>query len=238
MLLIDSRESVLGPALLLYGLWEPEITEWFQLNVKPSQVVVDVGANVGYYSLLAANLVGPEGRVVAVEAHPRMAELLFRNSIINGRPNITALNKAAWHQTERLTFHMRRHFAANSSVGAMEGSNLAKLDDFEDNVEVEAVRLDDVLAGFEHVDLIKIDVEGAELQVFMGLTETMASHPGIRVLFEWSPGQQKMLGTDPQAILDLLRTQGFALRHVEGGLCSISDEALLQLHHGNVLAER
>jgi FkbM family methyltransferase len=236
--LIDSRESVLGPALLLQGLWEPEITDWFQTHVQPGQVVVDVGANVGYYSLLAANLVGPAGRVFAIEAHPRMAELLIRNAIINGRHNISAHNKAAWYRSEQLTFHMRRHFAANSSAGSMEGSNLAELDDVEDIVEVEAVRLDDLLANVKRVDLVKIDVEGAELQVFNGLGATMSSNPDIKVLFEWSPGQQNMLGTDPRAILHLLRDQGFKFSHIEEGLRSISDDELVELHHGNIVAER
>jgi FkbM family methyltransferase len=238
MLLIDSRESVLGPALLLYGLWEPEITAWFENNVKPGQTVVDVGANVGYYSLLASRLVGPDGRVVGIEAHPRMAELLHRNAIINGRHNVSTHHLAAWFRAEHLTFHLRRHFAANSSAGSMQSRDLADLDDAEEVIEVDALPLDDVLKEVGPIDLVKVDVEGAELQVFSGLSKTIGSNPQMRILFEWSPGQQAMLENKPTALIDLLRGHGYTFRHIEQGLREVSDSELLAIHHGNVLAER
>jgi FkbM family methyltransferase len=238
MLLIDSRESVLGPALLLYGLWEPEITAWFENNIKPGQTVVDVGANVGYYSLLASRLVGPSGAVVGVEAHPRMAELLHRNVIINGRHNVTTHQIAAWFQAEHLTFHMRRHFAANSSAGSMERTDLADLDDSEDVIEVDALPLDDVLKDVGPIDLVKVDVEGAELQVLSGLSKTISSNPQMRVLFEWSPGQQAMLENKPSVLIELLRDHGYTFRHIEQRLREVSDSEVLAIHHGNLLAER
>ncbi len=238
MLLIDTRDSVLGPALLLNGLWETEITKWFKEALLPGHVFVDVGANVGYYTLLGSQLVGDGGHVFAVEAHPRMMELLHRNVIVNGRYNVETWHRAAWSRSETLKFHVRRHFIGNSSAGSLSDHGKELLDDDEDIVEVQAVTLDEILSGSPRVDLIKIDVEGAELQVVTGLARTLDSNPGITVMFEWSPGQIEMVGDDPRALLKLMRKHGFRFRLMERGLAPVSDAELLEVHHGNVVARR
>jgi hypothetical protein len=83
-MLVDTRDAAISPWIVLDGLWETQVTQWLQETLSPGQVFVDVGANVGYFTLLGGQLVGPGGRVVAVEAHPGLAELLRRNVIMNG----------------------------------------------------------------------------------------------------------------------------------------------------------
>jgi FkbM family methyltransferase len=238
MLLVDTRDSVLGPALLLYGLWEIDVTNWFQDILRPGDVFVDVGANVGYYTLLGSRLVGDGGHVFAIEAHPRMSELLNRNVIINGRFNVTTWHRAAWSQEETLKFHARRHFASNSSAGSLGDQDLALLHDDEEVLEVHAVRLDEILKDAPRVDLIKIDVEGAEVQVVMGLGQTLQRNPDVTVMFEWSPGQLEMVGNSPVALLELMGEHGFSFRLMERGLASIGAAELLETHYGNVVARR
>jgi len=77
-MLVDTRDAAIAPWIVLDGLWETHVTDWLQETLRPGQMFVDVGANVGYFTLLGAKLVGPQGRVVAVEAHPGLAELLRR----------------------------------------------------------------------------------------------------------------------------------------------------------------
>jgi FkbM family methyltransferase len=238
MLLLDTRDSVLGPALMLYGLWEIDVTNWFQEILRPGHVFVDVGANIGYYTLLGSRLVGDNGHIFAIEAHPRMAELLGRNVIINGRYNVSTWQRAAWSRSEVLKFHARRHFASNSSAGSLGDRGLEELHDDEEVLEVRAVPLDVILADVPRVDLIKIDVEGAELQVVTGLAETLSSNPEVTVMFEWSPGQLEMVGDSPAALIGLMRDHGFSFRLMERGLAKISDNELLETHYGNVVARR
>jgi len=238
MLLVDTSDSVLVPALMLYGLWEIDVTNWFQDVLRPGQVFVDVGANIGYYTLLGSRLVGDGGHVFAIEAHPRMSELLNRNVIINGRFNITAWQRAAWSQAETLKFHARRHFASNSSAGSLGHQELELLHDDEEVLEVRAVRLDEMLVDVPKVDVIKIDVEGAELQVVTGLANTLQANRDVTVMFEWSPGQLEMVGNSPAALLELMRDHGFNFRLMERGLSSIGDTELLETHYGNVVARR
>jgi FkbM family methyltransferase len=238
MLLLDTRDSVLGPALMLYGLWEIDVTNWFQEILRPGHVFVDVGANIGYYTLLGSRLVGDNGHIFAIEAHPRMAELLGRNVIINGRYNVSTWQRAAWSRSEVLKFHARRHFASNSSAGSLGDRGLEELHDDEEVLEVRAVPLDVILADVPRVDLIKIDVEGAELQVVTGLAETLSSNPEVTVMFEWSPGQLEMVGDSPAALIGLMRDHGFSFRLMERGLAKISDNELLETHYGNVVSRR
>jgi FkbM family methyltransferase len=238
-MLVDTRDSLLAPWLLLDGLWEANITGWLQSTLKPGQVFVDVGANIGYFTLLGGGLVGPTGRVVAVEAHPGLAELLRRNVVVNGmHHHVTAWHRAAWSEATTLQFHQRVHFAANSSVGSVGSSGLADLDDTEEVVDVEAVALDDLLNPLERVDVMKVDVEGAEVHVFSGLDRTLRANPAITVIFEWSPAQLEALGDPPVALLDLLSGHGFMYRLIEEDLAPVETARLLEVPYGNVVATR
>ncbi len=237
MLFVDTRDSLLAPSLLLHGLWEPEVTNWLTSTLRPGDVFVDIGANIGYFSLLASQLVGPKGGVVAVEAHPRMAELLRRNIIAN-RVGATTWHRAAWSHQELLTFHMRVNFASNSSAGSLDPASLEELGDTEELTEVQAVPVDDLLERMHRIDVIKIDVEGAETRALRGLTRTLAANPGIKVMFEWSPGQMKMFDDDPQDLIDLFTDAGFRFRLIEDGLAPITPSGLLQREYGNVVASR
>jgi FkbM family methyltransferase len=237
--LVDTRDAMVTPWLVLDGLWESHVTGWLQDTLRPGQVFVDVGANIGYFTLLAGSLVGPEGKVVAVEAHPRLAELLQRNVIINGLHGfVTTWHRAAWSESTELKLHMRENFASNSSVGSVGPDALARLGDSEEIVGVSAVALDDLLADVPHVDVMKVDVEGAEVHVFTGLARTLAANPGITIMFEWSPAQIVDVGDDPGALVDLLAGHGFHFRLLETGLAPVDRAALLELAYGNVVATR
>jgi hypothetical protein len=100
------------------------------------------------------------------------------------------------------------------------------------------VTLDELLGDVGPVDVLKVDVEGAELQVFTGLTRTLAASPDITIMFEWSPTQLTDVGDDPAALVDLLLGHGFRFRLLESGLDPIEGDALLALPYGNVMARR
>jgi FkbM family methyltransferase len=238
-LVVDTRDALLSPWLLLDGLWESHVTGWMQQTLRPGDAFVDVGANIGYFTLLAAQTVGATGRVVAVEAHPGLAELLRRNVVINGvHGRVAVFEKAAWSEAAKLRFHQRAHYSANSSVGSIGEDALADLDDTEDVIDVEGVPLDDLLAGLARVDVVKVDVEGAEVHAFTGMETTLRSNPNITVLFEWSPAQIRNLGDDPAALIDQLAGYGFRFRLMESELQPIDRSGLLDLPYGNVVARR
>ena len=238
-ILVDTRDAAISPWIALDGLWETHVTEWLQRTLRPGQVFVDVGANVGYFTLLGGQLVGPRGRVVAVEAHPRLAELLRRNVIMNGVYGyVTTWHRAAWSTTTSLQLRQRLNFSGASSVGAIGKEALDRLGDTEEVVEVQAVPVDDLLEGLPPVDVLKMDIEGAELQAFIGLSRTLATSPGISVMFEWAPALMEAVGDKAEALVELLEGHGLRFRHIEADLSPIERAKLLDLPYGNVVAAR
>jgi FkbM family methyltransferase len=238
-MLVDTRDAAISPWIVLDGLWETHATGWLQRTLRPGQVFVDVGANVGYFTLLGGHLVGPQGKVVAVEAHPGLAELLRRNVIMNGLYGyVTTWHRAAWSSTTTLQLHQRLNFSGASSVGAIGAEALDRLGDTEEMVAVQAVPVDDLLEGLPPVDVLKMDIEGAELQAFTGLSRTLRSSPSIAVMFEWAPELMEGVGDKAEALVDLLEGHGLRFRLLEDDLATIERARLLDLAYGNVVATR
>ena len=120
-MLVDTRDAAIAPWIVLDGLWETHVTDWLQQHASgPGRSSSTWGPTSGYFTLLGGQLVGPQGRVVAVEAHAGLAELLRRNVIMNGLYGyVTTWHRAAWSTATQLQLHQRLNFSGASSVGAI-----------------------------------------------------------------------------------------------------------------------
>jgi FkbM family methyltransferase len=165
---VDSREAI-GFTILTTGVFDPCVTETLHRLIDPGDLVVDVGANVGYLTSLAAARAEGAGAVIAYEPHPQVFELLERNvARWRGRPGIAPveLHRAAVSEaagTGELASGPRFH--QNMGVASLHGRGPST--DQVSLVEVAVQRLDDGLAG-RQVGLLKIDVEGHEPDVLRG----------------------------------------------------------------------
>ncbi|MET7932508.1 FkbM family methyltransferase [Streptomyces sp. NPDC005322] len=192
--------------LHLFGVWEPHLTRWLQRRLKPGDVFVDVGANIGYYSVLASRLVGDGGKVVAVEASPTFHQVLLDQARRNGCTNVRAVNAAVSDRDELLTFILAssRNMGANSIV-PYDGPA-------ESTFEIAAQPLPDLLAEEEitRARVIKIDVEGAEGGVVRGLTPVLDRlRPDVEITIEVTPQRMSKLGDSAEELLEALKKQGF-----------------------------
>lgn len=241
-LFVDCSDSVLAPWLLLDGLWETGVTTWFHQVVFPGAQVVDVGANIGYFTVLGAKLTGPAGRVVGFEANPRLRPIAARNLAANsmhGHAEVRHL--AAWSEATELVLHLRRHFTGNSSFAPFDPAFLHQLgDEASEPVTVPAAALDDELADFGRVDVVKIDVEGAELRVMQGLRRTLAANERIQVLCEWSPDSVGAVGDDAADLVTLFDDCGLvaSVLQDDGSLAPPPADGLLSLPYGNLVLAR
>ena len=95
----------IGKRIFHFGCWEPHISAFIQNRLRPSDIFCDVGANIGYYTLLAAPIVGPAGVVVAVEASPQIFRVLEGNVKLNGLSNVRLINVAAANKSARMTLY-------------------------------------------------------------------------------------------------------------------------------------
>lgn len=159
-LLCDAADAAVTPGLLS-GRYEAHLTAVFERYCTPGMTVVDVGANLGYYSLLASKLVGPSGRVVALEPNSENCRLLLSSLRLNGITNVQLLPVAA--DTATGWAYYSTHVGSNG--GLIENDELLS----HPGTVVPTFRLDDVVDG--PVGLLKMDVEGAEGRVVLGAAQ-------------------------------------------------------------------
>jgi len=168
----------LGGSFLRYltGDAEPEVQQALAGLVKPGQVVYDVGANIGFFTILCSRLVGPDGHVYAFEPIPENLQTLRHNVALNGLRNVTIVEKALSSSTGTAEMFVSPWSAFHSLN--VEGAT--KVEDHgpeEGEITVQTVTLDEFVTreGGRVPDLVKIDVEGAELIVVQGMGETLRS---------------------------------------------------------------
>ena len=160
---------------------ENEIMEHFKPN--SGEIVVDVGAHIGLYSLIAAKKVGPSGKVIAIEPDPENFRILRKNIVLNQSMNIDALECAAYSAKERLKLFLPELEQGRTIFNTVMQDRGKTSVSF---LEVEANTLDNILESknIKEVNWIKIDVEGAELEVLKGASKTLASNKDTTFVIE------------------------------------------------------
>jgi FkbM family methyltransferase len=223
---VNSQDKVIVPQLLTQGVWEKYETELFTSLVKPKDIVLDVGANFGYFSMIAAKLVGDEGKVYSFEPAPDNYELLVKNIKLNNYTNIVPTQKAVSDEKGKLKLFLDRINWGGSSFS--EDNILPQDRDF---VEVETVTLDDFFesqAKEIKVNFIKLDVEGAEGQVLEGASKIL-QNSDLKILMEFWPYGLKNLGTDPFEMLKNLHGQGFKIQLIDEENETVKEEGIMKI---------
>lgn len=200
---LDLRQSRLAQRLFMTSVHEPGETVLLRRLLRPGMVFADVGANVGYYTLLAARLVGPSGRIYAFEPDPACGDILRRSIQVNGYDHVIVVGKA---------------LAATPGVGWLSQPRNKEMQQLAERrsgyrcLQVEVTTLDGVVARYGgRLHLVKLDVEGAEPEVLRGMTNTLRRNPDLRIMTEFNPRALWELGTDPAEYLAELEVHGFEL---------------------------
>ncbi|MFF1658844.1 FkbM family methyltransferase [Streptomyces sp. NPDC058255] len=192
--------------LYLFGVWEPHMTRWLQSRLEPGDVLVDVGSNIGYVSVLGSRLVGSTGRVVSIEASPEFHRRVLWHRRLNGCDNIRAVNAAVSDIRKTLTFVL----ASSANMGA--NSIVPYAGPAESTFEMEARPLSDLLEPEEiaNARVIKIDVEGAEGGVVRGLAPLLDRlRPDAEITVEVTPERMAQLGDSADELLRTMREHGY-----------------------------
>jgi len=209
---VDTRDRVIATHLLGEGVWEPSETAAFLAHLREGMCVFDVGANIGYYTLLAARAVGSSGRVWAFEPEPHNFALLTRNVTENGFANVRLINAAVSDRAGVLRLHLDdANFGAHSlEVGSVRTSSGR-------SVEVETVFLDrfaEEASTFEAGVLVKVDVQGAEALVVEG-AQRLLGLPNVTLFLEIWPEALERAQADAGRLLAALEDLGFRFEDVE-----------------------
>lgn len=190
------RDWAVAPSLIFAHVWNPTETKIFRQHIKEGMTVIDVGAYIGYYSLLASRLVGDKGRVYAFEPSPECLGLLHKNIQLNNCKNIQVFEKAVTDKSGHTTFYLSPRNLSTSST----------LKTFQDQrqIKVLTTTLDETI-GDDKIDFIKIDIEGGETKALKGMSRIIENSPNLRMMIEVYPRGLAEAGTNLEKYIGLLQ---------------------------------
>ena len=206
-------EDYISRELLPTGTWERPSWDAIHAHLSDGAVFVDVGAHIGYYSLKAARVVGAAGRVIAVEPNPPTVHELEANISASGA-TVISLQPVACSDAET-TLDLFSSPRVNTGQTSLSRDNASQGGRAVTTYHVRARPLDDIVTdtGVSRVDIVKIDVEGAEMLVLKGAARTLARyHPALMV--ELIDAQLRSMGTSEAEVRAFLKAQGYAARGV------------------------
>lgn len=183
---VDANDEGLGPHLVLQGYWEIWVTEALARHTKPNSVALDIGANVGYYTMLMADAVGENGKVYAFEPNNRLAKMVRKSANINGFRTRVEVSNAAMSDRESAAAELAIPKSDPKNAGLITPEHTRQ--SFEDQHEeidfVTCAQTSVDALGLSNVSMVKIDVEGAEYSVWRGMQETIRRSPDLMIAME------------------------------------------------------
>lgn len=201
--------DALGLRALSFGDFEPATLREVLRRLPVGGTFVDVGANIGWYSLKTAKAVGPKGHVIAVEPNRKTLVELRDNLRASGAESVVAVVPEACSDSEgTLTFYASPR--RNTGESSLSLANATQEGPAAASYPVRARRLDDILkeSGVDRVDAIKIDVEGAEFLVLKGATETLDRYRPV-VILELIDRQLRAMGSSVKEVLAFMQSHGY-----------------------------
>ncbi|WP_374723526.1 FkbM family methyltransferase [Calidifontibacillus erzurumensis] len=206
-LIASSNDRSLMPELVIHGFYEIALTKYFLKNIKPGDAVIDVGANLGYFTVLAGYLVGSNGKVIAYEAANENCDLIQENislNYINDRVEIR--NRAVYSQNKTISFFETETFKGNGSIKKHDKNyfDFFGSEHIKENM-VPAECLDNYVEELPFIKIIKIDIEGGEYHALLGMQKLIENNKVDTIIFEFN---QNMLGSDGILLRNLLEKWG------------------------------
>ena len=234
-MLVNTKDIAVIPDLILDGFWEMHITPLFESIAKEGFIVVDIGANVGYYTLFAAQKVGRKGKVYAFEPEPRTFDILCKNIEINNFGSIvTACQKVLLNRQGQADLAVYEEHPARSSVFI---KTLGK----KKTISVQSTTLDAFLGNDLKIDLIKMDAEGSEPFIFEGMKNVIKNSPTLQIIMEFAPKHIEAAGKNPRFFLQSIKDIGFSMKLIDrtsAHLLEISIDSLLNCEVEDLFLEK
>lgn len=232
-ILLDTR-NIQHMRIISHGCYEPAVAWAIEENLPSGGQMIDVGTNLGYFTLLGCQLAGHKGHVIGFEANPdiynMMASSVFANAF---RKRCDTYNHAVFNEAKEFEFTWD---SAGHGGGRVINDDSKNRD--ENIINVSAVRLDDFLTGSDRTfNVIKIDTEGSDPFVIEGAQNLIKENPGAVVITEWSPRFMEARGYSTEKAIDLIFSLFSEVSIIKkiGVDERISKQELANTHHGNLL---
>jgi FkbM family methyltransferase len=216
---VQEDDAAVGQ-LVKRDAYEPHVTAVFRDRLRPGMHVLDVGANIGYFTMLSASIVGSSGSVTAIEPNPECAKLLEASRRANSFDNVVVLQVAAGRELGLLVLNTSYSNAMTSRAPDDPAALIAAM-------TVPSFRIDDLIPPAKNIALVKIDVEGAEYNALLGARDMITRcHPAI--ISEFSPDMMPGISfVDGRGYLRFLLDFGYQISVIEhdGSLAACGGDA-------------
>lgn len=228
IIVLNPNDPVVSGAITL-RVYEPAETRFLMSALRPGITFLDIGANIGYYTALAVNRVGPSGQIIALEPDPDSFSYLKKTVEANGANNVICIKKAAADRAGVMTLYASRDNRGDNRLYVNESSQY--------QLDVEVTTIDALMAdyGWPSVDVVKMDVQGFEGYVISGMIETLCRSKKLVLMTEFWPDGLRSSGTDPHEPLRCLTAAGLSLYELQpaGRATPLTNtDALIQRHPG------
>ena len=222
-MIVDTTDVGLSSHLLMDGYWEMWLTELFATIARPGMKVVDIGANLGYFTLLLADLVGPEGHVTAFEPNTDLARRMTQSLAINGFGRTSTVHEQALSDAE-IDMLLVVPAAEPKNGHLLPADHPAATDDATETRHMRTRRLDSY-AELWDADLIKIDADTSEQAIWHGMSGILESRRPLTIVLEFA----RMRYDDPGAFVDRISADGFTLAEItlDAGIQPTTRDAIL-----------
>jgi FkbM family methyltransferase len=210
-LCVRMRDWLIGAPIAVHQVYEANVSTELHKILAPGMVCVDIGANIGFFTMLCASRVGGTGKVIAFEPNPENVELIHRSIDANGFRHVTVHQVAVADREDE--FHLDWHvntMHSNTAVQAASSPTSMRTDSGE-AVKVRSVVIDHVLENESRVDVVKIDVDGWEARVLRGMATLVERHRPV-LFTEFCPDLLEGISkVRPEAYLEELQRFGYVL---------------------------
>lgn len=215
---LNKKDPVVSGSLAL-GCYEGTESQLIREKIKEGMTVIDVGANIGYFSVIASSIVGDNGRVISFEPDKENFEFLEKTIELNNFKNVTPCNVALSDKNGEIELFISEDNKGDHRIYATTEKRAS--------IKVKTFTMDDYLDSLDikKVDFIKIDVQGVEWLVLMGMHKTISNNPKISILLEFWPHGIIESGGHPVSFLNMLKIAGlniFGVNQQSGDLEFIS----------------
>lgn len=203
----NADDYVISPALAINGEFEPWETELVKGEIRLGDTVLDVGANIGYYTLIFARLVGPRGRVYAFEPDPVNFALLRHNVALNGYRNVVLVNKAVSDKVAKGSLYLSESNPGDHRIYDSADGRSSK--------SIAMTTLDSYFHGQgQRINFIKFDIQGAEPMALRGMTKLLECNERLKMVVEFWPYGLAKNGASAAELLAFLSKSGFHLYEI------------------------
>ncbi len=213
---IDKDDRVISTELILSGKWEEFEIGLFRQNINPGNVVIDIGAHIGLYTLIAAKKVGPKGKVYAFEPLEKNFKLLKKNVEVNGYKNVVLVNKAVSNKNgkSKLFLSNEDNFG-DQRIYDPEGNRRS--------TSIRTIKLDTFFKNKEkRINVIKMDIQGSEVKALTGASEVLRKNKKMKILTEFWPRGLHLSGSSGRDYLELLKVYKFKVYDIDSAANKVS----------------